>query len=200
MDNPSYGTGASDGTGAGPDPAGPFVRQAAGTSLMELLVVLAVIAVLAALALPDMGVFTARKRLMAQTDRILLDLRRTRDLAMEQACPWRMVFDPAGDTWHCYGDADEDGKPDDGEKTLGPFSLGRGVSFGSRAGVGPNGTALPTDGVSFQDDQVCFSPMGCCNSGTIYLTDRDSSTAIRVLPASGAVKVWQHRGAWRALP
>jgi type II secretory pathway pseudopilin PulG len=174
-------------------------RQGTGVSLLELLVVLAMISILAVTAMSGISGFIVRNSLLRQTDQLSVVIRRTRDMALEQAHPWRLVFQPGKGSWMGYGDADDDGQKDPGEMTLGPFILTKGVFFGCTARSGPNRTALPGDGVSFTDNQICFSSMGCCNSGSIYLTDRGSSTAVRVMPASGAVRVWQYRGSWKEL-
>ena len=31
-------------------------------------------------------------------------------------------------------------------------------------------TSIPVDGISFANNRVSFSPMGCCNSGSLYLS------------------------------
>lgn len=170
-----------------------------GTTLMELLAVFAMIAVLAAIALPDMTWFITKNTLLQQTDSLCRSLRETRDLAMESAFPWRMILYPGGRYWLCYGDADDDGQRDHGERVMGPFPLDMGISFGCQAGSGPNSSSVPGDGVSFVDNQICFSPMGGCNAGTIYLTDTRVSMAVRLMPASGSMRVWENRGAWREL-
>jgi prepilin-type N-terminal cleavage/methylation domain-containing protein len=179
-------------------PVPRFVHEC-GVTLLELLMVLAMIGILSAVAVAGMQGFITRKGLYQETDRLTLAIRRTRDLAMAHACPWRMIIQPGSRSWRCYGDSDSDGVRDAGEMALGPFVLDEGISFGSTARSGPNSTALPADGVSFVDDQICFSPLGSCNSGSIYLTDRGASTAVRLMPASGEVRVWQYRGAWREL-
>jgi Tfp pilus assembly protein FimT len=177
----------------------PLAGHDSGLTLLELMIVFVLTAILAALAFPDLSGFMTRRALFDQTDRLSLIINRTRDMAMEHNCPWRMIFNPGKGSWLCYGDADDDGKQDAGEGTMGPFTLEKGIFFGSLAGSGPNKTSIPGDGVSFTENQVCFSPMGTCNSGSIYLTDRHFSTAVRVMPASGSVRVWHYRSAWKEI-
>jgi prepilin-type N-terminal cleavage/methylation domain-containing protein len=183
--------------GCGVTCAVPCARHGSGLTLPEVLVVLLLMGILAVMAIPDLSGFLARSRLFQQADQLTLTLRRARDLAIEDACAWRVVFLPGHGSWWCYGDADGNGRLDPGERTLGPFTLGREIFFGCLEKSGPNGTALPADGVSFTDNQVCFSPTGCCNAGSMYLTDRRGSVAIRIMPASGGVSVWHFRNGWR---
>ncbi|HPX18744.1 MAG: GspH/FimT family pseudopilin [Pseudomonadota bacterium] len=172
----------------------------AGVTLLELLAVLCIASILAVMALPDLGKLLSRKSLSSQADKIALSLHRARDLAMEQGHDWKVVFHPAEGTWVCFGDADGDSEMDETEQRLGPDRLDRKVCFGCVSGTGPNGTVVPGDGISFVDNRISYSPLGCCNSGSIYIRSEDRSMAIRVLPASGAVRMWEYRGAWEALP
>ena len=175
---------------------GPCRGHSPGLSMLEMLAVITILAILASAAVVGLSGFLTRSGLIRQTDEFVIALRKTRDSAMESRRPWRMGFQPGNSSWSSYCDGNENGRQDPGEKVLGPQILRRGVSFGSLADTGPNRTALPADGVSFADDEVCFSPLGTCNSGSLYLTDRHASTALRVMPASGAVIVWHYRGGW----
>lgn len=156
-------------------------------------------AVLAALALPGLGAFSSRKTLSRQADRIAVLLYRARDLAMEEGFPWRVQFDPGKGTWVCFGDENSDSVMDAHERRIGPEGLEAGVAFGSRARPGPNKSNVPEDGISLVDNRVSFSPLGSCNSGTIYLCSEERSMAVRVLPASGVVRVWEFRDDWEVI-
>jgi hypothetical protein len=118
---------------------------------------------------------------------------------MEDGFPWRVQFDPGNGSWVCFGDEDNDSAMDEHERRLGPERLEDGVAFGSTVRPGPNKSDVPEDGISLVDDRVSFSPMGTCNSGTIYLRSKDRSMAIRVLPASGVVRVWEYREDWEVV-
>lgn len=170
-----------------------------GFNLLELLVVLSIISILAVLAFPNMSRFTSDKELSQQAESLAANIHRARDLAMDQGYPWRVVFKPGQGSWICYGDLDGDSQIDPGEKVLGPFLLKEPLRFGCHARKGPNDTALPDDGVSFSDNRITFSPMGCCNSGSIYLRNDTSSLAIRVLPASGVIRIWRYGSSWEVV-
>lgn len=170
-----------------------------GFNLLELLVVLGIISLLAALAFPNLSRLTSGKELSQQTEHLATMIHRARDLAMDQGYPWRIVFNPGHGSWVCYGDQNGDSRIDPGERLLGPFSLSEPVRFGCRSHKGPNDTDLPDDGVSFSDNRITFSPMGCCNSGSIYLRNDTSSIAIRVLPASGVIRIWRYGSSWEII-
>lgn len=170
-----------------------------GVTLLELLAVLVILSVMAAIAIPDLSRFVSKKILSHQAELMADVIHRARDLAMEQGFSWRVSFRPGQGTWVCYCDEDDDLKFDPGERMLGPYVLEKGIRFGCLAARGPNDTSLPDDGVSFTDNCISFSPMGCCNSGSVYLSDKNSSVAVRVLPASGVVRMWQYLRSWEEL-
>ncbi|HPA84640.1 MAG TPA: hypothetical protein PLJ30_07515 [Deltaproteobacteria bacterium] len=167
--------------------------------MIELLVVLVIVSIMAAMALPDISAFSSGKTLNQQADRIESLFHRARCLAMEHGYPWRVEFDPGERTWICYGDADGDSLLDSAEQRIGPERLEGKISFGCTAHRGPNDTSIPVDGISFANNRVSFSPMGCCNSGSLYLKAEDRSVALRVMPASGVVRIWGYRGEWRVV-
>ncbi len=167
-----------------------------GVTLIELLTVLAIIAVMAVIALPFSLEFSSGRSLEHQAVRMATDITRARDLAMERGYDWRIFFFTASKTWISFEDRNANGSMDQGEERLGPYSLDRECDFGSLAARGPNDTDLPADGISLPDNRLVFSPMGCSKSGTIYIKDKKQSMALRMLPASGIVRIWRHRTEW----
>lgn len=163
------------------------------------MVVIAIIALVAAIALPGFGAFSSRKAISHQADQIGAQLYRARELAVTQGIPWRVVFSPGHAQWFCFGDPNRNMRHDPGEQRLGPYVLTKGILFGSRAPAGPNNSSIPADGISFSGNRVSFSPMGTCNAGTIYLKSTDRDLALRVLPASGLVLMYERNPSWRVL-
>ncbi len=170
-----------------------------GFNLLELLVVLSIVSILAALAFPNLSRLTSSRELSQQAEHLAATIHRARDLAMDQGYPWRIVFTPGSGSWLCYGDQDGDAEIGPGERQLGHFSLVPPVRFGCHAKNGPNNTVIPVDGVSISGNRITFSPMGCCNSGSIYIWNDTSSIAIRVLPASGVIRIWRYGSSWEVL-
>jgi hypothetical protein len=113
-----------------------------------------------------------------------------------QEAPWRVIFDPGARSYYAFCDRNRNGLQDSGEEVQGVYKLGAGVDFGSAAPRGPNNTAIPGDGVSFQDNRIVFNRMGGCNAGSLYLSSSSGSAAIRVMPASGSVSIWRYTNRW----
>jgi len=175
------------------------LRPCGGVTLTELVVTLAIICIIAALAIPGLGAFSSRKAIINQADQMGAFFHHVRERSIQEGVHWRIVFKPEAGQWSAFGDINGNARYDPGEQRLGPYTLGQGIKFGSSAQTGPNNTAIPTDGISFVDDRVCFSPMGACNAGTVYLFSNDRSVALRILPASGTVLLYQYINFWRQL-
>lgn len=170
-----------------------------GVTLPELLITLVIISVLAAIALPGLAGFSSRKTLNHQADELSAMFYRIRERAIEDGHTWRILFSPEEERWVCFGDANGNNHDDPGEERFGPYRLDPVVLFGCLLPTGPNNTKVPKNGISFVDNRVSFSPMGSCNSGTIYLRCNDRVLALRALPASGTIRIYEHSGGWRVI-
>jgi len=171
-----------------------------GTSLIELAIVMALLAILASLAIPSTRIFYSHNTLKRDAESLACIIEEARLKSMKQGIRWRVVFYPSRHMYLAFGDSDWDGIIDDtNEEIEGPFHLFKGVAFGSNLGLGPNGTSIPSDGVSLIGNRVSFSPMGSCNAGTVYLSLNNMTCAIRILPATGDIQLWIHRSAWEML-
>jgi prepilin-type N-terminal cleavage/methylation domain-containing protein len=170
-----------------------------GVTLLELMAVLVILSIMAAIALPSLSGLASRKSLHRQGDELAALLCRAREKAMEQGISWRFFFHPKEDNCSCFGDVNANSQLDPGEEQLGSFHLQNGITYGSHASSGPNNTKIPTDGVSFVNNRIRFSPMGSCNSGTVYLKSADRSIALRLLPSSGTVRMWEYTNSWQEL-
>jgi prepilin-type N-terminal cleavage/methylation domain-containing protein len=168
-----------------------------GVSLTELLVVIAIMAVIACISVPVFSRSISNSDLELQTVNISGAIQTARVKAMEQKCGWKGIFDPEVATFTFFADKNVNGIPDIGEEQMGPFRLENRIKFGACAEKGPNDTEMPGDGISFVDNRLILNSMGSSNAGTVYLTNGIRTSAVRVMPASGAVVCWIHDGTWR---
>lgn len=172
------------------------MRKSSGVTLTELMVTVVIIGIMASLAIPGFGRFLGSSKIKHQTDKMVGDIYRSRAKAIEQGASWHVVFSPAQESYYAFSDRNANGELDEGEERQGPYKLDKGIAFGSFAPLGPNNTLIPEDGVSFQDNHIAFNRMGSCNAGTVYLKSKDTSAAVRVLPASGTTLAWIYKGGW----
>ena len=163
------------------------------------MIILAIISIMATMALPELNGFFSKRAFYCQADELCAVLNRARDKAMEKCRPWRIIFSPGDGSWFCFGDTNNNDRWDAGEERLGPYHLDSGIFFGSHTHSGPNNTSVPSDGISFTDNRISFSPMGSCNAGTIFINCKEWNLAIRVFPASGTIRSYEYSGAWREL-
>jgi len=170
-----------------------------GASLLELMVVMVIISIMAAIALPNLSGYISRKELNRQGDEFVAIFSQVRDRAMAQGITWRIHFWPEEKKCLGYADANNNSNLDSGEEQLGPYYLADGISYGSHASAGPNKSSIPSDAVSFVNNRTSFSSMGTCNAGTIYVRSEDRSIAVRVLPSSGLVRMWEYNDSWQVI-
>ena len=163
------------------------------------MVVLAIICILAAIALPGLGAFSSRKTIEHQADQLGAYFHQARERAIREGIYWRIIFIPGERQWFSFGDVNGNARYDSGEQQTGTCILPQGITFGCHAAGGPNNSVVPPDGITFSDNRINFSPMGACNSGTVYLCTGDKSMGLRVLPASGTVLMYEYISSWRML-
>jgi len=166
-----------------------------GVTLTELMVTVTLIGIIAGIAVPGFHTYIARSKVRQQTDLIVGVITLARIKAMQDA-PWRVVFYPEKSSYYAYCDRNDNGLQDSNEEVQGVYTLKTGVNFGTAAPRGPNNTSIPEDGVSFQDNRIVFNRMGGCNAGSLYLSSKSGSAAIRVMPASGSVSIWRYTDRW----
>ena len=153
-----------------------LLRNANGLTTMELLVVLAVFGIVLAASLPGfrsmMDGWRHRNSVTQLTSRMFL----TRQMAVRDGIPYVFIIDPATDRYRIYGDADEDGIQDAGERSLGPYQLENDLQLVN---------------VDWAGNQTTFLPNGSASqTGDIRVVDgRNRSRTIRVNSITGNAEV-----------
>jgi len=169
-----------------------------GVSLLELMLVIAILAIMASMAMPSLSGWFYSNSIKDQAGTIAGVLEHARLKALKEGVRWRVLFYPGKGEYLAFGDADGDGNIGVEEEEMGPFFLDDRVRFGSSISSGPNSTHIPSDGISLVNNMVSFSGMGSCNAGTVYLSSGTHSYALRILPATGTLRIWEYRGSWEA--
>ena len=145
-----------------------------GVTLLELLVALAVLAILIAVGVPGLREFIITQRLKAAAETVYADLTLARDEALHRNRKISIAFDfeEGGARW-CYAPSDH--LPCDCQR--------------DECGIGTHGARGTTEAAfrkislrtNFYHQTVSFHPVrGTANPGTITLTARDQSIAVRV--------------------
>jgi len=178
-------------------------RSAAGSdkgfSLVEVLIVLAIMLVFTGTALPNFINLSSRARLKSAARDVVSNMQRARASAIRDRNSWALHFDTATGTYRILSGSGGDGTWTDGNETVvDTVALAdtNGVSFGSGHGARPDEPSADlSDGVSFSNNVVVFSPDGTSASGTVYLKiDGGDTFGVGSTSAAGRVKAWYHYG------
>ena len=187
-----------------------------GLTLVDSLAGVAVVAILAGMAVPFL--IAARERSQVSAAAAYLSaqamLARSRAVKYGAAVGLRFEADAGAYRFASYVDGDGDGIRGSDvsrgiDRRVGPArKLGDvypSVSFGLLASVPAIGSSRPAgaqaDPIRFgRGDTLTFSPLGTATSGTLYLRGTNEQYAVRVLGATGRVRVLHFdaaAGAWR---
>ena len=187
-----------------------------GMTLVDSMAGVAVVTMLAGLAVPFLMAARERSRVSAAAAYLSAQamLARSRAVQHGAAVGLRFEADAGAYRFGSYVDGDGDGiRASDVsrgiDRPLGPAQrLGDAypsVRFGLRASVPPIGSSRAAgshaDPIRFgRGDTLTFSPLGTATSGTLYLRGAGEQYAVRVLGATGRVRVLYFdaaAGAWR---
>ncbi len=179
-------------------------RSAAGSSLLEVLILLGVMAALLQAVAPQWVRWRQYQRVQGAADEIALVVSalRVRSAAAGQAFGVRFRARPPDLDWDIVRDGDGDGiRAADIRRGVdaivaGPHALAAdypGVHVGLPVGIRPPaGGTLPADGVAFgRADLLAIHPGGTTSSGSVYLCDAWQSCAgVRLHGPTGRIAVW----------
>ena len=192
----------------------PGYRRKAGFSLAEVITAVAIIGILAATTVPAFAAFRRRSSVIAQAAQIRSVFRAARMRAITRNANAGVRFTQRGSNWlyALYDDGDGDGIRSNDiaagidrcfkapSLLLPEFNVAT-VGVLSSTIRDPDGDPLrPTASpVQFGSSATCsFGPTGSATPGTIYLTSGEGELfAVRVLGASGKVRMLRYRGGAR---
>ena len=162
-----------------------------GFSICELVVFIAIIGILASVSIPVFSNWIPEYRLKTRANELYGDMHLTKMRAIKENKKYKIIFSTEGNP--SYSLVSSDGSI---EKTveLSPerkdeicFGCGGATKSATKSGSTP-----PSDGVSFNNNQVTFNPRGTGSTGYVYLNNKNgNSYAIGTL-SSGVIfiKKW----------
>jgi len=152
------------------------MKQEAGFSVIELMVVAVIMAIALAVSIPSLRGHTASVNLTKGADKVAASLKLARTRAVSTNVPVVVEFDGDAGTYLIYQDDDEDGNCDAGETCAGPYEM-------------PNKTSI--NSVSFTNDEITFSPTGSASeTGNVVVASCDDlAKRVDVTASTGLVYV-----------
>jgi type IV fimbrial biogenesis protein FimT len=158
-----------------------------GFSLTELMVVVAIVGILGLIAVPNLVTALPGYRLKSSARDLCSNLRKARSLAVKQNRTISVDFS-INDNKYIIDGGDA-------------VALDSGISFGcGNAAKSATGESPPSDGISFFNNTVAFSPQGLVSgtSGYVYIQNNKDQTYGVGARTSGSVVMRQWNGSeWK---
>lgn len=167
------------------------LKDKAGFSLVELMVLIVIIGVLSAVAAPSFLRSLPEKRLKAAARNLYADMQRARLLAVKKNKKIRVMFVTTVSPGYYYFDENKNSKWDAGEfrRNLSDYS---GVDYGSGK------AAKKWDGKVFSAlaTNISFMAKGTANSGTTYLHNQNKDVLCYAVTTTdyGNIKIRRFNG------
>lgn len=183
----------------------PFLQASAGYTLVEILLVISLLGVLAGVAVPVTTSTLDELRAAGAARHVAARVAATRLDAVRRSSTVALQFAPVGadHSFRPFVDGNGNGLRAADITTGVDRPLGRierleehfaGTSFGLIPGIPDlNGAVGPASGVRLGTTMtLSVSPTGGCTSGTLYVRGRRSQYAVRILGATGRVRLFRY--------
>ena len=154
-----------------------------GFSVTELMVIVAIVGILGLIAVPNLVTALPGYRLKSSARDLCSNLRKARSLAVKQNRSISIEFN-SNDNKYTIDGSDA-------------VVLASGVSFGcGNAAKSATGESPPSDGVSFFNNKVSFTPQGLVSgtSGYVYIQNNKGQTYGVGARTSGSIIIRQWTG------
>jgi prepilin-type N-terminal cleavage/methylation domain-containing protein len=179
-------------------------KNAAGFTLMEIMVVICMIGILAAIAIPGFSTWLPDYRLKRAARDLYSNFQRAKMGAIRNNSEWRVYFDDSADRYRlCSGPGADStwdgGSDDDVVEMMVSLSDYKGVDFGIPDGVDEIGDAY-TEAPAGTNPATNFTPRGTVDlRGYIYLSNTKGTCYAVGTPSPAGVillRKWLN-GAWQ---
>jgi len=149
------------------------MKQEAGFSVIELMVVAVIMAIIVAISIPSLRSHTASVNLTKGASKVAASLKLARTRAVATNAPVIVEFDGDAGSYFLYQDDDEDGTCDANETCAGPYEM-------------PNNTSINS-----ANNEIIFSPTGSASeTGNVVVASCDDlAKRVDVTAPTGLVYV-----------
>lgn len=167
------------------------MKNRAGFSLVEVIVVVAVIGIIASIAIPNYFSWLPNMRLKGAARDLFSNMQRIKMEAIKTNRDHAIVFDTANNKYLLCSNFAA-GACLSVKEIINLNGYGSGVGYGH--GNVPEGNSattvpgnFPADNVSYTGKAVVFSPQGTSTAGYVYMQNQDNTAYAVGTPISGAV-------------
>jgi prepilin-type N-terminal cleavage/methylation domain-containing protein len=159
-----------------------------GFTLIELAIVLAIIGVMALFMVPALGQWVDGFRIKQAARDVSSDLQFAKMKAMALGHYCAITFNPGGNSYTVYDDADNDCVQDGGEEVFKVINIPgeyKQVTYDSTAGISGDGVDFTGNSLAFDARGIPRQGNGALSPGSVYLIHSANNIGRQVVVSSG---------------
>jgi len=183
------------------------MKNTKGFTLIEVIIVVAIIGIMVVIAIPSISGWLPNYRLKGAARDLYLMMQKTRMEAVKRNRNTAIEFDVTNKKYSFCDNWDSTASPAacvGNSQVIDLSSVGSGVGYGQGnatsavAASGFGNYVTYTLSSPPPDDVVIFNPRGLCNSGYVYLDNKDNTAYAVGSLTSGVIRIlrWQG-GSWK---